>query len=206
MKIRDPHNHALTMLTLLLLAGCNQAPQGDQMAGIAAGSERPDKSTASAQAQPNSCLLLVWDAAGSTDVAFDRANDAVAGGTISCAAGTTPTRFSQTMETMRAAAGARDIGALTQALADDVLLIGTDGERTQITVETPSPDRAALFTPDVIEALSEMTLADLTVAPGQGAFLALGGIWFGVAETGGAPQIRTINRQALVEAKAASAE
>ncbi len=134
MKIRDPHNHALTALTVLLLAGCNQAPQGDQMSGIAAGSERPDKSTASAQAQPQSCLLLVWDAAGGSDVTFDRANDAVAGGTISCATGTTPTRFQQSIEAMRAAAEVRDTGTLTAALADEVLLIETDGERTQITI------------------------------------------------------------------------
>ena len=39
------------------------------------------------------CLLLVWSEQEDPDVEFDRANDAVNGGAISCATGTSPSQF-----------------------------------------------------------------------------------------------------------------
>ena len=209
---------AVASLALLMVMGCSQAPQGDQFAGMTAGSDnaqnaqrRAVRETSSAapgrSGGATSCLLLVWDAAPSPDVQFDRANDAVEGGTISCGVGTSPSQLNQALEKMNKAAAADDRAALAQMLAPKLTFIDREGNRTSYADGSRvEEDLDAIFAPDVLSVLAKAELSQVTVVPDQGAFLALGGIWLATGETGGVPQIRTINRQALVEAQGTPGE
>ena len=189
----------LAVLALLVLAGCGQAPQGDQFAGMASGSPSPDRISVT----PDSCLLLVWDAARPQDAAFDKANDIVEGGSISCATGSTAGQFEQTLSSARQAADTQDMASLVAMSAEPLLYIDARGERHEYPDRNAlSVDAASVFAPEILTVFRTAQLTDLTVAPQDGAFLALGTVWLSVPATGAAPQIRTINLQAAAEAEA----
>ena len=153
------------------------------------------------------CLLVVWGDAPPADETFDRANDAVAGGAISCATGTSPTRFEETLRELRAAARSGDRAALVRELEIPMIYIDGEGRRRSLT--SPRMVDAAsreVFTEDVLEVIRRLDLSEMTVVPGEGAFFELGSVWLVVPEPGARPRLLTINRQAMLEAAAAARE
>jgi hypothetical protein len=148
-------------------------------------------------------LPQVWAAQEAPDEAFDAAHDAADGGAISCATGTTPRRFEETVQSLRqaAASGARE--ALIGHVGPELLFIDGTGKPRELA------GRAAIeaaydevFAPEMLALMRELELSEMTVAEGGG-FFALGALWLVPGEPGGRPLIKTINRQALSEAVAA---
>ena len=87
----------------LLAAACSSDPQPNAQ----------DAPAASEQvAAPQDCLLLVWSEQDSPDIAFDRANDTVSGGAISCATGSSPSQFRDALSAIKAAARSGDRAGL----------------------------------------------------------------------------------------------
>jgi hypothetical protein len=153
-----------------------------------------------AAARPGDCLARVWQAQPRPDRAFDRAHDKVEGGSIACATGTSAGRFAAALEQIRLAAARRDKAALLSHVSTPLLSIGPDGVRRELS----QAEIGEAFAPEVLALLQHTDLGDLTVVPGQGAFVSLGAVWLGASRPGGPPRIVTVNRQALAEAKAAA--
>ena len=180
----------------------------DNREGIASGSgdaaivdALPDANVAAAQ----DCLLVIWDEQEAPNRDFDRANDNVEGGAISCATGTSASEFEAALETIRAAAAANDRAALVRELGIPLLYIDSAGERRDVLEdELVEAGFDEIFSPEMLALMQELELADMTVVPDQGAFFELGSIWLVADAPGGRPRLVTVNRQALDEAARAA--
>lgn len=138
--------------------------------------------------------------------AFDRANDRAKGGAISCATGTSASRFEAALAAIREAAATGDRAALLSQVGIPVMFIDRTGERRELR-STAEVNRAfdEVFDDEMLTLLSRARLDDIEVVPDRGAFLELGSVWLIVPEPGDTPRIVTVNRQALDEAAAAAA-
>ena len=150
------------------------------------------------------CLLMVWSAQDRRDVPFDRAHDRAEGGAISCATGTTASRFEEAIGALRTAAQSGDKAGVLDQLGLPLTWIDAGGERHELT------DRAAVeavfddvFDPAMLATLRDLDLERMAVARDGGSF-ALGTLWLVVDTAGGRPRLVTVNRQALDEAAAAA--
>ncbi|MGX7895693.1 hypothetical protein [Tsuneonella sp. HG222] len=184
---------------MLLLAGC-QPPAGD------APSPAPSQIILPVAGGAEGCLKPVWQAQTTQDRAFDLAHDDAEGGSISCATGTSASRFVEALATLRAAAASGDRTQLSDAIAQPLLFIDVDGNRRELGRDALSPAVLGdVFDRSTLDLLARLELGDLTVVAGQGAFVELGGIWLVADRMGGRPRIATVNHQALAEAAAAAA-
>lgn len=175
---------------MLLLAACRSDPPAT-----------PPQSAAA-----EDCLLVVWERDGRANATFDRANDAASGGAISCATGSSASRFEAALATLRTAAERGDKAAILREVGIPLLYIDAAGNRRELT--DPAAVEAAfdaVFSPAVLELLGRVELTDMEVVAGEGAFFELGALWLVVDEATGAPRIATVNAQALGEAAAAAA-
>ena len=145
------------------------------------------------------CLLMIWSDHQDSDVDFDRANDHVNGGAISCATGTTPSRFESAIAALRSAANAGDKARLLEQVGVPLLYINDKGERRELTSEEVDVLFDEVFDAQMLETLSQLDLSQMTVEQDQGGFFALGTVWLVVDDTG-QPRMMTVNRQALREA------
>lgn len=99
---------------------------------------------------------------------FDRAYDAVEGGTISCGVGTSPSQLNLALERMSRAAAADDRAALAQMLAPELTFIDREGNRTSFPDGSRiEDDLDAIFAPDVLSVLAKADLSRVTVVPDQ---------------------------------------
>jgi hypothetical protein len=169
-----------------------------------------DPATADIVAQPDAlgsadCLVLAWQEQEAPDRDFDRAHDRADGGAISCATGTTASRFEAALAAIREAAASGDKGRLLDQLGIPLLYIDARGQRRELTrAEAVDEVFDELFSPETIALLERVKLEDLTVVSNQGAFVELGAIWLVVDKRGGEPRIATVNAQALGEAAEAA--
>ena len=150
------------------------------------------------------CLLLVWSEQEDPDVEFDRANDAVNGGAISCATGTSPSQFEAAIETLREAAQSGDKARLLEQVGLPLLYIDADGERRELSEDQIDTLFDEVFDERMVAVLRDLDLSQMTVDKEQGAYFELGSLWLVVDDTGGKPRIVTVNRQALEEAAEAA--
>jgi hypothetical protein len=178
----------------LALAGCGAAPEPAPAKKEVPAATRPD----------DNCLASVWRSQPQPDRAFDRAHDRVDGGSIACATGTSASRFAAALAQLRAAAASGDKAALLAHVSTPLLSIDRDGGRHELSQAELERAFGQAFPPEVLALLERAGLDDLTVVPGQGAFVSLGAVWLAASRPGGPPRIVTVNRQALSEAKAAS--
>lgn len=174
---------------VLLLQGCDrpEAPQPEPVLGA-----------------NEECLVLVWDRQQDRDEAYDRANDEVEGGAISCVTGSSASQFRAAIAALQDAARSGDRKRMLQELGLPLLYIDAQGNQRELT--SPAMVEAAfdeVFDPAMLEALGRMDLKQMTVVPDQGAFFELGSLWLVVPEPGARPRLMTVNRQALSEAAAA---
>lgn len=183
---------AALLAVLLFAAGCTSESSADQQPAVAT----PDDSE---------CLVLVWQQQATPDRDFDRAHDLAEGGAISCATGSSASRFEGALTAIREAAGRSDKAVLLDHLSIPLLYIDGAGNRRELTQpEAVEELFDEVFSPATLALLEQVRLEDLTVVAGQGAFLELGALWLVVDEPGGRPKIATVNRQALDEAAAAA--
>ena len=190
--------------TLLMTAGCSAVEEKTEAAEQ--GSRDQQQSvlldTVKAEGDPSTsddCLLMVWSEQDDPDVEFDRANDAVQGGAISCATGTTPSRFQAAIESLREAASSGNKSRLLERVGIPLLYITESGERRELTEKEVDDLFDEVFDARMLDTLRQLDLSQMTVEPDQGAFFELGTIWLVVDETG-EPRMMTVNRQALSEA------
>ncbi|TMM50202.1 hypothetical protein [Qipengyuania marisflavi] len=184
---------------LLMAAACSPVDQSkaEQV------TEQPP-AQALAEGRAEDCLLMVWSDQTERDVEFDRAHDQVEGGAISCATGTSPSQFAAAITSLREAAQRGDKARILQEMGIPLLYIDGNGDRREL--EDPETVEAIfdeIFDPAMIEVLSRLDLADMTVNE-QGGFFALGTVWLVVDEHGGRPRLVTVNRQALGDAAKAA--
>jgi hypothetical protein len=168
---------------------------------------RPAEEPEAAAGQVEDCLLLVWQRQATRAERFDRENDRVKGGAISCATGTSPSQFEAALTAIRAAAVSGDKASLLTELGMPLLYIDAAGNRRELRQdELADAVFDEVFSPDVLAVLKRVRLEDLTVVQDQGAFVELGSVWLVVDSLGGRPRIVTVNRQALGEAASAARE
>ena len=153
------------------------------------------------------CLLVVWDQQITPDRNFDRANDLAEGGLISCATGTSASQYEAALSDLREAASGNDRDALLRELDIPLLYIDATGNRRDLQ-DTDLADRdfEEVFSPEMLALMRGLDLAEMTVVPEQGGFFELGAIWLSPGEPGGRPRLVTVNRQALAEAAASTAQ
>lgn len=156
------------------------------------------------EAGKNDCLLMIWSAQEDRDVDFDRTHDKVDGGAISCATGTSASRFDRAIVGLRTAARTRDKSKVLDQLGMPLTYIDARGQRREL------KDRAEVdavfdevFDAEMLETLAGLDLKDMAVSGGGGSF-ALGSVWLVVDKDGGQPRLVTVNRQALAEAAQAA--
>ena len=82
--------------------------------------------------KPDDCLLMVWSNQQSRDIEFDRANDLVDGGAISCATNTSASQFQAAIDALRAAARSGDKARMLEQLGLPLLYIDGDGEQVEL--------------------------------------------------------------------------
>ena len=149
------------------------------------------------------CLLMAWSEREDTDIEFDRANDTVKGGAISCATGTTPSQFEAAISALRDAAKSGNKARILDQLGIPLLYISQDGERQELSREQIDALFDDVFDARMLDLLQQLDLSKMTVERDQGAFFELGTLWLVVDESG-TPRVMTVNRQALDEAAVAA--
>ena len=149
------------------------------------------------------CLLMAWSEREDTDIEFDRANDTVKGGAISCATGTTPSQFEAAISALRDAAKSGNKARILDQLGIPLLYISQDGERQELSREQIEALFDDVFDARMLDLLQQLDLSKMTVERDQGAFFELGTLWLVVDESG-TPRVMTVNRQALDEAAVAA--
>ena len=183
----------LLILYCAALAGCapERAPEKEANAQI----------LAEAVAKPEDCLLLVWSNQEERRVDFDRENDFVEGGAISCATGTSASQFDAAIAALREAAKSGNKARILEEIGLPLLYIDAQGNRREIEdrqeVEAVFDE---IFDPAMLDLLQQLDLSRMSVAKDQGAFFDLGALWLVVDRDGGRPRLMTVNRQALDEA------
>lgn len=180
---------------VLTLAACSaQEPESGQEPQPTASHEMLQ------EAGKNDCLLMVWSAQEDRDVDFDRAHDKVDGGAISCATGTSASRFDRAIVGLRTAARTRDKSKVLDALGMPLTYIDASGRRRELK-DRAEVDAAfdEVFDAEMLDTLARLDLEDMAVSGGGGSF-ALGSVWLVVDKDGGQPRLVTVNRQALAEA------
>lgn len=158
--------------------------------------------TVEAQAAPDpgeNCLLMVWSEQDDPDIEFDRAHDAVKGGAISCATGTSPSQFEAAITALREAARSGDRARILEQIGMPLLYIDEDGDRRELSEDQLDSLFDEVFDEAMLEMLRELDLSKMTVEKDQGAFFELGSLWL-VVDDRGQPRVMTVNRQALDEA------
>jgi len=200
-----PARFSAVLAGLAVLAACSaEAPVPVDATGEI---EIPAPAGSVAAEAERDCLLVVWDQQAEPDREFDRANDLVEGGLISCATGTSASQYEATLSTLRAAASDENHDALLGEMGIPLLYIDAEGNRRDLReTELADTSFAEVFSPEMLTLIRRLELADMTVVPEQGGFFELGAIWLSPGEPGGRPRIVTVNRQALSEAAAASQE
>ncbi len=149
------------------------------------------------------CLLVVWEQQAAPNPNFDRANDPVEGGLISCATGTSASQYEAALTALRNAASGNDRTALLRELNVPLLYIDANGDRRELAdTDLAADEFEEVFSPEMLALMRELDLNEMTVVPDQGGFFELGAIWLSPGEPGGRPRLVTINRQALAEAAA----
>lgn len=186
------------VLPIAALAACSPAAQPqdelpEQLRDTQAVVTLPD-------GPPEDCLLMVWSNQEERDVEFDRANDAVEGGAISCATGTSASQFRAAIASLREAARSGDKARILEQLGIPLLYIDAEGERRELSRDEIDTVFDEVFDARMIEVLSRLDLADMTVETDGGGFFELGSLWLVVDKDGGRPRLMTVNRQALDEA------
>ena len=192
-------------LTGALVGACSQA--GGEAADEAPGSQQLLE-TIIEQEDPDAvenCLLLVWSEEEEPDIDFDRANDVVTGGAISCATGASPSRFEAAIAALREAARSGDKARILAQLGIPLLYIDENGERQDLTEEQVEALFDDIFDSDMLDMLQRLDLSQMTVEQERGAFFALGSLWL-VVDENGQPKVVTVNRQALLEAATAAVD
>ena len=162
--------------------------------------------TVEAEATPDpgeDCLLMVWSGQEDPDIEFDRANDAVKGGAISCATGTSASQFEAAIAVLRDAASSGDKARILEQVGIPLLYVTPDGERRELSEEQVETLFDEVFDANMLELLQRLDLSQMTVENGQGAFFELGSLWL-VVDDSGTPRVMTVNRQALDEAAVAA--
>ena len=162
--------------------------------------------TVEAKASPDpaeNCLLMVWSEQDDPDIEFDRANDAVKGGAISCATGASPSQFEAAISALRDAAASGDKARILEQVGIPLLYITDDGERKELTGDEVNSLFDEVFDENMLAILEQLDLSQMTVEKDQGAFFELGSLWLVVDDTG-RPRVMTVNRQALDEAALAA--
>lgn len=151
------------------------------------------------------CLVTIWDRQDTPDRDFDRANDRVEGGEISCATRTSASQYEAALAAIRDAAAGSDRAAMLRELNVPLLFITSDGERREV-LEDDLADAGydEVFSPDMLAVMRGLRLEDMTVVEGQGGFFELGSIWLRPRADGQRPALVTINAQALAEARLAA--
>ena len=148
-----------------------------------------------ANSDPEDCLLLVWSNQRERDVEFDRRHDFVDGGAISCATGTSASRFEAVIATLREAARSGNKARILDQVGLPLLYIDAAGTRRELQsraeVEAVFDE---IFDAYMIARLQRLDLSRMSVASEQGA------LWLVVDRQGGKPRLMTVNRQALDEA------
>ena len=151
------------------------------------------------------CLETVWSHEATPDRRFDRANDAVEGGSLSCATGASPRQFAAVLAEMRTASESSDRSTLLAMVNEPLLFIGQDGSRRELATRAQiEGEQDAVLTPELLEAMAAMSIDRVTVVPDQGAFFDLGAVWLASRREGSPPVIVTVNLQALEEARSAA--
>ena len=191
----------LALAALLSLSACGEAdgvPEAEGPVVI------PEDLPADVQDQAlASCLDRLWeDDADDAVRIYDRQNDIIDGVSISCTMSTTATKLFDVMKAIRDAAQSRDRAVMLQAIGLPLLYIDAEGNPHQM------KDQAAIeaafdkvFTPGLIEVLTNLDPQDIKVRPDQGIFVELGALWLVVPEGETQPRIVTIDLQALEEGK-----
>lgn len=154
-----------------------------------------------ANSDPEDCLLLVWSNQRERDVEFDRRHDFVDGGAISCATGTSASRFEAVIATLREAARSGNKARILDQVGLPLLYIDATGTRREL--ESRAEVEAVfdeIFDAYMIARLQRLDLSRMSVASEQGGYFDLGALWLVVDRQGGKPRLMTVNRQALDEA------
>jgi hypothetical protein len=146
---------------------------------------------------------MVWSEEVEPDIEFDRANDVVKGGAISCTTGASPSRFEAAIGALREAARSGNKARILEQLGVPLLYIDEKGERQDLAEEQVEALFDDIFDARMLDMLQRLDLSQMTVEKDQGAFFELGTLWLVVDESG-RPQVVTVNRQALVEAAEAA--
>ena len=195
----------LTLMACCLAAGCSPADEAD-VSPSPDRRELLDTIAASASGDPaENCLLMVWSGQDESDVEFDRANDTVEGGAITCATGTTPSQFEAAIAALREAADSGDKARVLEQVGIPLLYIDSQGKRRELGEEQVDELFDEIFDDRVLAMLQRLDLSKMTVEKDRGAFFELGSLWLVVDDTG-RPRVMTVNRQALEEAAIAAKE
>ena len=189
---------ALLIATASALAACTPADEDGP-----AQDEQQQAEEVLEASQPDDCLLMVWSNQEERDLDFDRANDLVDGGAISCATGTSPSQFEAALAALREAAKSGDRARLLEQVGIPLLYIDKDGERVELDQDQIEALFDEVFDDELMGLLGRLDLKDMTVAE-QGGFFELGSVWLVVDKEGSKPRLVTVNRQALEEAAEAA--
>lgn len=190
-----------TLVPGVLLSACTPAEVADQ---------NPDRQrllqTVEAQASPDpgeNCLLMAWSEQADPDIEFDRANDVVKGGAISCATGATPSQFEAAISALRDAARSGNKARILEQVGIPLLYITSQGERRELSEDQVEELFDQVFDDNMLDLLQGLDLSQMTVEQDQGGFFELGSLWL-VVDEDGQPRVMTVNRQALGEAALAA--
>ena len=124
-----------------------------------------------ANSDPEDCLLLVWSNQRERDVEFDRRHDFVDGGAISCATGTSASRFEAVIATLREAARSGNKARILDQVGLPLLYIDATGTRREL--ESRAEVEAVfdeIFDAYMIARLQRLDLSRMSVASDQGGF------------------------------------
>ena len=196
----------LTTLALATMAGACSPVSGERKA------EDPARQrllqTVEAEASPDpgeNCLLMVWSEQDDPDIEFDRANDAVKGGAISCSTGASPSQFEAAISSLRNAAKSGNKSRILEEVGIPLLYITDQGERRELTEDELESLFDEVFDDPMLDLLQRLDLSQMTVEKDQGGFFELGSLWL-IVDDSGQPRVMTVNRQALGEAAAVARE
>lgn len=196
----------LTTLALAAMVSACSPVSGDRTAEDPARQRLLQAVEEEASANPgDNCLLMVWSEQDDPDIEFDRANDAVNGGAISCATGASPSQFEAAISALRDAARSGNKARILEEVGIPLLYVTDEGERRELTEGEVELLFDEVFDDNMLDLLQRLDLSQMTVEQDQGGFFELGSLWL-VVDDSGQPRVMTVNRQALDEATEAARE